>query len=77
MRDDRAAKIDGCPHDDFDAPTGQCRQCGAHYKEIIQRYRDNLLAAYAAVDAAAVSIADAERELADVQVLLARLITPP
>jgi hypothetical protein len=44
MRDDRAAKIDGCPHE-FDEPTGQCRQCGAHYTTIIDRYRTKALTA--------------------------------
>jgi hypothetical protein len=77
MRDDRAAEIDGCPHADFDEPTGQCRQCGAHYTTIIERDRNKLLAANLAADAAAAYIADAKRELAELRALVARLITPP
>ena len=93
MRDDRAAKIDGCPHD-FDKPTGQCRQCGAHYTTIIERYRTKGLAALLAAEAALAYVADAQRQLAyvgnaqrhvgnaqrqlaDVQALVARVITPP
>jgi hypothetical protein len=77
VRDDRAAKIDRCPHDFFDEPTGQCRQCAAHYTMIIERYRNKVLAAHVAADAAAAYIADAERELADLRALVARRITPP
>ena len=76
MTDDRAAKIDGCAHD-FDEPTGVCRLCRAHYKTIIERYRGNALAAYLATDAALAYVADAERELAEIQVRMGRLITPP
>ncbi len=36
-----------------------------------------MLTAYAAADAAAAHIADAERELAELKTLVARLITPP
>jgi hypothetical protein len=86
MRDDRAARIDGCPHE-FDAPTGQCRQCGAHYTTIIERYQTKALAALLAAEAALAYVADAQRGLtyvadaqrglADVQAVVARLITPP
>ena len=76
MRDDRAAKIDGCPHD-FDVPTGQCRQCSHHYTTIIDRYRTKALAALLAAEAALDYVADAQRELGDVQALVVRLITPP
>jgi hypothetical protein len=76
MTDDRAAKIDRCPHE-FDEPTGRCRQCGAHYTTIIERYWNNLLAARLAADAAAAYIAYAERELAELRAFVARLITPP
>ena len=62
MRDDRAAEIDECPHD-FEEPTSQCRRCAAHCTTIIERYRNKLLIAYAAADAVAAHIADAEREL--------------
>ena len=37
----------------------------------------NALAAYLAADAALAYVADAERELADIQVRMGRLITPP
>ena len=77
MRDDRAAEIDECPHHDFDERTGHCRQCGAHYRTIIERYRNKLVAANLAADAAATCIADAQRELAELEALVARLITPP
>jgi hypothetical protein len=76
MRDDRAAKIDGCPHE-FDEPTGQCRQCGAHYTTIIDRYRTKALTALLAAEAALASVADAQRGLGDVQALVVRLLTPP
>ena len=77
MSDDRAAEIDECPHDFFDEPTGQCRQCDAHYTTIIGRYRSKVLGAYAAAGAAAAYIADAQRELAELKALVARLTTPP
>ena len=76
MRDDRAAKIDGCPHE-FDEPTGQCRQCGAHYTTIIERYRTKALTALLAAEAALAYVANAQRELGDVQALVVRLLTPP
>jgi hypothetical protein len=76
VRDDRAAKIDGCPHD-FDVPTGQCRRCNAHYSTIIDRYRRKALTAVLAAEAALAYVADAQRELGDVQALVARLLTPP
>jgi hypothetical protein len=77
MRDDRASEIDECPHNEFDEPTGQCRQCGAHYTTIIERYRNKVIAANLAADAAAAYIADAARELAELKAFVARLTTPP
>ena len=86
MRDDHVAKIDGCPHD-FDERTGHCRQCGAHYTTIIERYRTKALTALLAAEAALAYVADAQRGLAyvadaqrglaDVQAVVARLMTPP